>query len=143
MTVLMLAVDRGRLTYRNFAIGLYAAAAVVIAICMVIAGWDFYRQSPMVVVVMLLAMAAFYHRWYASLSWDRNFVLVTLRDHPHAITSASVMENQGLAALLNERQVVIEASGHEIMLTFKVADLPLLGSVLQEYCSNITLRGFP
>lgn len=139
----MLAVDRGRQFHRNVAIGLYTAAIAVVAILVAIAGREFYRQGPIVVVAILLVTAVACHRRYASLSWDRNLVLVALRDHPHAITSATVEPAEGLAALLDQREVVIEASGHSVVLTFKRADLALLGSVLIEYCPNVVLHGFP
>jgi hypothetical protein len=139
---LRMLVDDGRFRFRGFAIGLYTAAALVLAVCVWVGGWQFYRQGPIVVVVMLGGTGALYHAWYRSLRWDRNAVLIALCDTPGDIVGVEVDSPVGLTALLDERSVTIRTRERWIMLVIKVRDLPALGRALAEQCPGADLRGF-
>ncbi len=142
MDALLAMIDRGRHTYRNFAVGLYAAAGCVVAIVAWVSGRDFYKQGPMVLVGMLVLLALVFHLLYRRLSWERHPVLIALRTAPDEIERAAVLPATGMAALNNDRQVVIGRGAHSVMLTYHRKDLPLLARLLTDYCKNIVLDGF-
>lgn len=141
-SALRLAIDRGRTAYRNRAIGCYVAAGVVLALTVALAGADFYKSGPMVLVGFLGLAGGGFHLWYRSLSWGRHRVLLAIRDAPERVTSATVVRAAGKAALLEERQVTIATNDAEIMLTVNVKAIGELGEALEAWCANITLEGF-
>ncbi len=136
-------IDRGRHTYRNFAIGAYLAGLVVVGITIAAAGAEFYSQGPMVLVGILALVGALYHAWYWRLGWSRHPVLIALETSPDEIVRAHVVVAQGKAALLNERQVVIGTEAASVMLTIERNGLEGLGEALRVHCPQAVLTGFP
>jgi hypothetical protein len=135
-------VDRGRHSYRNRALGCYGAALVVLGITAAVAGAEFYRQGPMVLVGILGLAGVGFHLWYRTLSWSRHPVLIALASAPETIERAAVATAVGRARRLDERQVVISAGDASVMLTVKVTDLAGLGEALRAHCPDIELSGF-
>jgi len=136
-------IDAGRFAYRNRAIGAYLAAIVVLAITIALTGARFYAAGPIVLVLILLAVGAGFHVWYARLAWGRHPVLVALTRAPHDVVAAEVLPARGREALLDERQVELRTAAATILLTVHRDALVGLARALVDHCGAIRLRGFP
>lgn len=135
-------VDRGRHAYRNRAIGLYVAAGVVLAITAAVAGADFYRAGPILLVVVLALAGAGSHLWYRRLDWAKHPVLLALATAPGDVVAADVLAAPGRAGLSNERQVEIRTARASVLLTNATAELSALGEALAARCPKARVRGF-
>lgn len=136
-------IDRARHAIRNRALGLYAAALVVMAIVAALTGASFYEQGPMVLVGILALAGAGFHLWYWRIAWERHPVLRALVNAPSEIAIAMVLPAEGRAALLDERQVEIATRNASILLTVQRSDLGPLASALAARCPSSTLKAFP
>jgi hypothetical protein len=142
LAVLRPYVDRGRHAYRNRAVALYAAALVVLAITVMIAGASFYRSGPIVLVGILACGGLVFHLWYRSLDWARNRVLVALAQRPAEVIAARVLPAEGRAALIDDRQVEVRTSDATILLTVDRHELGPLRDALAAHCPSCQLRGW-